>query len=1189
MTFLRRLIIEGFKSFADRTVIDFSDGMTAVIGPNGSGKSNVTDAIRWVLGETSAKNLRGGKMEDVIFKGSDFRPAMQRASVTMILNNENGLFSSSLGEEISVSRAYSQKKGSEFFINGEPCRQRDVHDLFLDSGIGSDSYSLVGQNQVQDLVSEDKQKRRNIFEEAAGIVKIRKQKEETETKLKQVEQSLLRFSDILSEMNKQIEPLQRQAKKALRHREVTENLREIEIDFYTREQSQMQQRVQEWQQKWEHSQSKLLLVTDELATAETHVQKLKEELDEQQNNLFTLQSNIATQTETVEKKISQVRLGEQDLSHTRETHQRIHEQLHAFEEKYSISSEDVLGKKEELEQLGHTIASMQSRIEELIRDISKVESNASMMRIRHEKKKEDTIALYNELSVQQERKDTQEQERQKLWKQIEQLQEKQRELQERQTIFQKQGEDLAEKSNQLSEEISRYETEEKNLHLSLSSAQAKRDELLQNQRQIETKLVKLSSEREQIERMVNNHEGYFEGVKSVLQESSRLSGILGPVASVLDVPEEHERAMEELLQSTAQHVITRTEEDAKHAVRWLETQQKGRATFLPLSLAKPQQFSPAEQECIQQYPSLRYAVDTVHFDEMYRPVMSMLLGRCLVAEDLESAISFVRSHRFHVKIATKNGQLVQSSSITGGRQKGKGQLLSQRRRLQELLQSEEKETVQHEKTIKELNEMNVFISQEQEKTSSFQHILLELRQQAQEHHTRQRLWEQEQKQMEDSSRLWAWEEQEKRTEWETLSQTIDELRDMIQTRTRKHQVSQRELEEFTESVQQENNKLSVLQEQKTEMMLELSRLQEEQKQTERALSHFGNQSDEVKTQLQYLTQEEQRLQQKDLLLETELKHLKEATEKEQQTLLEMQNEVTVNKDVLSSLSTQWKESDVNVQKLRQKREAQEKEVYACEMNREKEQTRLEQARRILQETYGLGEVTNTLPPFTSEEYQAQKQQISSLKQQLQAIGTVNLLAPEEYEELSTRYEEQRIQYEDMKRAETDLRQLLRQVVQEMTQRFVISFETISSTFSTMFRQFFGGGEGILKLEDPKNPLDSSIKIIAKPPGKKTEELSLLSGGERSLVAVVIIFSILKSKPSPFVILDELDAPLDEANIVRFTKHLRTFIDRSQFIVITHRKNTMMVVDNIYGVTQQEEGVSMVLPLVLEDLDKRFAI
>ncbi|GAB6495582.1 chromosome segregation protein SMC [Bacillus luti] len=1191
---IKCLIIEGFKSFADKTVIEFSKGMTAVIGPNGSGKSNVTDAIRWVLGEESAKSLRGGKMEDVIFSGSENRSPMQQASVTIVIDNSNGMFPDSFGVDIRVQRLLRTTKSSkvsEFFINEQPCRLKDIHNLFQDSGIGSDSYSMIGQGEVQKLISTDKEVRRSIFEEAAGIVKLKQQKHRALKKMKETEQVLLRLSDILKALNDQLTPLKKQSEKAIQYKEYEESLRSIEMDFYIREYTQLNEKLTEIQSEHKQSETELNEFIAELDTTSELFSIEKTENEKLQEELFNLQSQVTAQTKQVEESHSNLRLLLQKLSHTQEKKEQFQQQLQSFEEKYSLSSDDVIGKQEELKVLSQSIEALNNEIHSTVQQISKSESNLSMIQIRYDQKKEETISVYNDLSIQQERKETHEQERQKLWMHIESLEKRQKETVKEQLEIRTEGESLSSNYNKTLSALEDAVMDEANISQEREVIASGLQSLVEEHKQVETKRMRVTSEKEQLERIVLNHEGYYEGVKHVLNEGDKsLMGILGSVASIIQMPETYEKAIEELLQGSMQHIITETEDDAKKAVRWLETQQKGRATFLPLKLAKQQSFSPSEQQAIQSEPSLKYAIDAATFDPKFRPIMQMLLGRCLIADNLDSAINFVKSNRFHLKIATTEGQVVQASSITGGRTKSKNHLFSQRRRLKSLQEEAGHLEAKFNELTNTINSKKNLFSIKAKEHEEQQQKLMNLKQQQQTLHTQLAVWEQKEQRSNDSLEVLAMEEQDKRVEWSEISEKIDSLRQVIQSNQFRHSKLQEELDACSAQVQTEGENTQELQEKKTQVLMELSRLQEEEKQTEIALSHFGNQSDEVKIQLEYLVSEQNRLSVEEVTLQRDVKCAEEQNTEEQNTLKLNEENVEKLRGRIQAHNIALSDTEDKLVALRENKDTKEKQVHSLEVSMSKRETQIEQIITALQETYELEiDSLEKRPPLSPEEYKKNKAEMSSLKSKLQSLGTVNPLAPTEYKELLSRYEEEKKQLDDMEKAEKDLKTLLQDVHNEMLKRFTASFEEVSDNFSKMFSDFFGGGKGKLSLVDPKNPLESPIDIIAQPPGKKFTNINLLSGGEKSLVAVVIVFSILTAKPSPFVILDEIDAPLDEANILRFSRYLRKFAHQSQFIIITHRKNTMMVVDNVYGVTQQNPGVSILFPLTLEDLDEKYVV
>lgn len=1184
---IKAVIVDNFKAFANPTTITFSPGTTGVIGPNGSGKSNITDAIKWVMGEQSSKNLRGEKMEDVIFNGTTKRKQGDYAEVTLVLDNINGYFPEIHGKEVKVTRTVIRDKGSQYSINDNPCRLKDLQKLFMDSGIGSRSYSMISQNDRDRILSTNKDDRRSIFEEAAGITMLKQQKRKTEEKLSEVEQNLLRYSDILDVMEKQLNPLKKQSEKAEKYKIIHEELTTLEVQYLVQEYDVQKSILQEISKQLMTEKENLQTYIDDLESLEVKLQNLKQSQETYEQEVFSVQDELVKAKEMLEKENSTLLVIEEKIQHTNEKLTNILHSLKEFEDKFSFSADDYANRQQYLSDLRTNIENMNGESSELVDTISELEIELSALRTSQEITKDDSINTYNELNQRKEKNEQLQKERIRLQDEIKELEDK---------CFQNEN-NLQDLDFQLDQKVKEKET-------ALATIQQNKDMIVQMESKgqelsqtkstldktsvrLQEEKIKVKSETEYLTQLIENNDGFYEGVKFILNESKNgnIKGVHGAIASLVKMDETHESAVEQLLQGSLQFIVTDDEQIAKHAVELLKQNKKGRATFRPLTLAKESSFRSEELKAIESTTGIQKAIDVVEFDSIYQPVIHSLLGRSLIANNLDIAINFSKKYSFPIKIATLDGDIVDASSISGGYNKSKNNsILSKKRSLEKAKSRLEKLVNEIDETKTELEIVNNQLNELTKEKQSLQDACLSLEYSIKDCENESIYIAKEKDRMTESIDSINLEIDEIKANLLTYSDDSETLRDQIQQLERKNNQLQTELNSLLKNIQEKEKSLSESNEKKMTLLVETSRLSEEIRQLENSLEVFNSNNSEAMQKFELLASQK-------IDLETSLNELDSEKEMVQSNIDEYAKKTSELEDVSSSkkqsnsdFKSSIKETEKTISSIRSEKEKFDKLVHESEMKQEKTQGIINGTLNRLSEGYEIEE--EIIGEFKRVKIDRDESQakVKQLKSQLSALGSINHNAIEEYIELKTNFDEQNKQYVDMKEAKKDLTNMLNEVYAEMLDRFNASFKEITVAFSQLFKSFFGGGKGEIYLIDKKNPLESPIEIEAAPPGKKPTSINSLSGGERSLAAVALIFSILQTKPSPFVILDEIDAPLDDANIIRFTDHLKEFAKSTQFIVITHRTQTMKVLEYLYGVSQAEKGVSLVVPCSLEDIE-----
>lgn len=1179
---LKRLDVVGFKSFAERIGVDFVTGVTAVVGPNGSGKSNITDAIRWVLGEQSAKSLRGAKMEDIIFAGSDSRKPLNFAEVTLTLENEDQFLPIDYNE-VSVTRRVYRSGDSEFFINKQSCRLKDIIDLFMDSGLGREAFSIISQGRVEEILNSKAEERRTIFEEAAGVLKYKTRKKKAEGKLTETQENLNRVNDIVHELEGQVEPLKIQASIAKDYLQQKEELEKIEVALTVYEIEELHGKWEQLSKQLEQNKHVEMELSATLQTKEAKVVEMREQIaaiDESINDLQTVLLHASEELEKLEGK-------KEVLKERKKNAKQNKEQLEKSIASLSAKIAELSKEKDEQEE---TANALEKEASELQKILSEKQNQLKLFSENIEEKIESLKSDYIEILNQQA---TYKNELQNIDSQIGQQHQRSKRLDEDNQKYLEDRRVIEEKRAAIMSKLSVVQKElEEQVHI-FRNEQAKLENLRNQYDKQESTLYqayqflqKAKSRKDMLEEMEDDYSGFFQGVKEVLKaRENELSGIEGAIAELIQVPKEYEVALETALGGAAQHVVVTTEESGRNAIQYLKKNSFGRATFLPMSVIKGKSLSSQQLQLIQGHPAfVGVASDLIGSEEKYSNVITNLLGNVVITRDLKGANEMAKILQYRCRFVTLDGDVVNAGgSMTGGAVKKQStSLLSRKGELEDLkekLAEMERQTAIKEEQVKE---SKASIQDQQTLLDDLRKKGEELRIEEQSIKGDLREVEFEEKNMNEKLALYDSNISQYGEEKERLSARKVELTRLLEESEETKLSLDREISLLTEQKNTQISSKETVSEEIGELKVKLAAKNEQARNARENLTKTSFELDEVSQNYDSVKEDLDLLSSEMTDSTSGAEYLEEAASQKLQDKNETTKLIASRREERLALHGQVEDAELEVRELKR----QHKGLIGILTDEEVKLTRLdvdlENRLTRLREEYLLSyEGAKDDYPLTIPADEARKK-VKLIKLSIEELGTVNLGAIEEYERVSERYEFLLEQKNDLQEAKDTLFQVIDEMDEEMKKRFEQTFYGIRSHFESVFQSLFGGGRADLRLTDPEDLLNTGVEIVAQPPGKKLQNLGLLSGGERALTAIALLFSILKVRPVPFCILDEVEAALDDANVHRFSQYLKRYSHETQFIVITHRKGTMEGADVLYGVTMQESGVSKLVSVRLEE-------
>ena len=1181
--------MQGFKSFPDKTELNFGKGITAVVGPNGSGKSNISDAVRWVLGETSTKSLRGSKMEDVIFGGTSKRKALGFAQVMLTLDNSDGTLKDH-GEIVTVTRRYYRSGESEYKIDGESVRRKDIHELFMDTGLGSDGYSMVGQGKIDSIISAKNEDRRELFEEAAGISRFRHKRKDAERRLDQAQENLVRLLDILGELESRVGPLKKQSEKAQKFLEYSEEKKTLEIGVWLNKINRFTVELREQEHKIDAVRASYEVSENDLAAIEKELEEVAEKVTS--INLSIEQSRLGASgyEEEALRKDGEISVLNATLEHNNETIERltaditdadgtgatIDEQIEAKNKTIAENEKLIADKKAELESVANELSKVQNENMEISDKTVELNQTLTALTIKLSDSKVKMSQATSSIDEINSRKDT-------IASQIEATQ---KDI----DYTQSQADESNKNLEFLKERIDEYENSLGGYQMKVDAKKQKAEKIKQDAERLARQMAEKSDRARVLEDLEKNMEGFSGAVKAVLKQSQSkaLPGVHGTLSQLITVDNENSTAIEIALGAAMQNVVVSTESDAKRAINYLKQNNVGRATFLPISAIKPRYMD--EKNLDDNFGFVDVASNLVDCDEQYRDIVENLLGRVMVVEDIDCAIAISKRYKNRYKIVTLDGQVMNPGGSMSGGSKGKGSSVLSRANLIEELKAEA------QKIGNELKEVQAELKKAVEDANSavadLQGADADLRN-AKEEYIR----------AEGDAKL--------------ISDKLQSFINQRDTMCREQENSEGRILLFNRAVENAKQETAEIEKQMADTEAELNNVSTGAKELSSKRDKIREKTEQINLELVTLTKDSEaaRLSVEELELRksTQSDRVKNITDEineikaKNENLMLSINDVKAQADELRQKASE--SNDAVTQKIEDRNElekrsnelrAKEKATLTDKEKLSGDIVRLEERKANMKKEYDeLGDMLFEQYELTKPEAQAlgividdmaeAKKRLHEIKVAIRGLGSINVGAIEEYKEVSERYNFLKEQTDDIEQSKKELAKIIDDLTSSMSEKFMTQFNKINTEFKTCFADFFGGGNGEIILEEPDNCLESAIEIKIQPPGKSVQNINLFSGGEKSLAAMALLFSVLKVQPSPFCIYDEVEAALDDVNVERFAKYMRRMTDKTQFISITHRRGTMEEADVLYGVTMQEKGVSKLLELQSAELAQQMGL
>ncbi len=1180
--YLKSIEVQGFKSFANKILFEFHNGITGIVGPNGSGKSNVADAVRWVLGEQRAKQLRGGNMQDVIFSGTENRKPLSYASVAITLDNSDHQLAIDF-EEVTVARKIYRSGESEYLINGSPCRLKDVNELFYDTGIGKEGYSIIGQGQIDKILSGKPEERRELFDEAAGIVKFKKRKNMSVKKLEEERQNLVRVNDILAELEKQIGPLEKQSEVAREYLKKKESLKTYDINLFLLETERLKKEIAGVAEKLTNATKELAEATTRYENTKTEYEAIELKTDEidaamekaksQLNETTLLKQQLEGQIEVLKEQINTARMNDEHIEQRSKT---IYNEMSEREKNLSAMGKDKFQIQEKLSEQEEQEKAAQQQL-------LKIQTKSAELTGAIDENQNQIMEILNNRTATKVKK-------QRYDSMMEQIQVRRSEMHQKLIAVESEASEHDEliakfevELQEIAQTISGYVTENKTYEEKIAALQqaiAKKNEQL---RIGQTAFHREQSRLESLKNITERYDGYGNSIRKVMEKKEQEKGLLGVVADLIKVDKAYEIAVETALGGSIQNIVTDNEETAKRMITFLKQNKFGRATFLPLTSINGTA-GIRQNEALQEEGVIGLANTLVKVEEIYRGLADHLLGRTVVVKHIDHGVALAKKYKQTLRIVTLEGELINpGGAMTGGAFRNSSNLLSRRREIEEF-----EKTV--EKLKSEMEQMEQEVEHEKEVRADYYSKIEAIKQQLQKAYV-----------IQNTAKMNAEQVKAKKADAKAVSSKIHEegaeLERQIKEIRENHASIQVELEtsekleqELTEQIASYQKELDQERERESKQLLESEKV------------HLAYAAMEQK--YQFLLENEQRIQEEITKFNEELSALRankgdasEEIRKKETQIEDIRLTIANSKELfeeiqkeIASYSSQKEELTKKHKAFLAEREALSKHMSdldkeAFRLNSQKEAFEQASEKQInyMWEEY---ELTYNMALKIKDENLTDltfiKKQIQALKNQIRLLGNVNVNAIEDFKEVSERYAFLKNQHDDLIEAEATLKQIIEELDAAMRKQFRERFAEICVEFDKVFKQLFGGGKGTLELQEEEDILEAGIRIIAQPPGKKLQNMMQLSGGEKALTAISLLFAIQNLKPSPFCLLDEIEAALDDSNVDRYARYLHKLTKNTQFIVITHRRGTMTAADRLYGITMQEKGVSTLVSVDLLD-------
>ena len=1179
--YLKSIEVHGFKSFANKMVFEFHNGITGIVGPNGSGKSNVADAVRWVLGEQSARQLRGSSMQDVIFSGTEMRKPQSYASVALTISNEDHKLNLPY-EEVQVARKVYRSGESEYLLNGTACRLRDVQELFFDTGIGKEGYSIIGQGQIDRILSGKPEERRELFDEAAGIVKFKKRKAAAEKNLDIESQNLLRVQDILAELERQVGPLEVQSKKAREYLNLKEELKRLEIGLFRMDYESLQKEMEEIDKNAENTQRELDAAREEkeqsksrydaventIAEFDTSIEKKKEKVN--QNRL--LMTNFESEVRIAKEKIASVAQGKEYYGERLETLASARTEAEAELAEYRESQKQSL----------NSLAEMEEREKESQDRLTALEKNIVEKEIELNEQNEAILASMNDsarITVEQ----------QKAKSMLEQNSLRKAELNQKILSNKSQVSSATEEMEREEEALKAAKKALDNEYVARKAILAKADEIRadiqryrQEQQKIQSRYHMESSRLASLKNIAERYDGYGQSIRRVMEQKEKNAGLIGVVADIISVESKYETAVETALGGNIQNIVTEDEQVAREMIELLKKNHYGRATFLPLTTVTPKRDSAFSEEILSGPGVLGNVASHVKREKKYDKVVEYLLGRYLLVDTIENALKISRENHYSLRIVTLEGELINpGGSLSGGSFKNNSNLLGRRREMEALAASIEKTEKEMEAQREKIRLAERQVEESVQEANAKNEVLKQLEV---EKNTAAIKYEQAvsvREQKEKEYLAIANDGKEIDNQKGLLEESLTRIGDRLKESHAREEDAKETVQKLTQELENDHEEQSRYQDTLAGIRLEISSFQQKNNFISENIGRMENQLAELASEYERLAQEQAH---SDDAVEEMNKAIAGFGEKHEALAAEIEDllaaieeETAKKEEMMASQKDFFDKRDALMEHINELN----KEGFRLESRRNNLEERLENKVDYMWNEY---EITyHNAKEYDIDRnvsYTRMKANVGETRTKIRDLGEVNVNAIEEYKAVSERYELLKTQHDDLVQSEEALKKIIGDLDSEMRRQFTEKFADIQKQFDKVFRELFGGGKGTLELVEDEDVLEAGITINAQPPGKKLGNMMQLSGGEKALTAIALLFAIQNLKPSPFCLLDEIEAALDDSNVKRYAKYLHKLTKNTQFIVITHRKGTMEAADVLYGITMQEKGVSALVSVKL---------
>ena len=1180
---LKRLELQGFKSFADKTVLDFVDGSTAVVGPNGSGKSNISDAIRWVIGEMSAKSLRGANMQDVIFAGTETRKPVNFAEVSLVLDNSTHLFDIDF-DEVTVTRRLFRSGESVYQINRANCRLKDIHELFMDTGLGRDGYSIIGQGSVSQILSTKAEDRRSLFEEAAGVSKYKYRKEEAERKLRGVEENLVRISDITSELEAQRTPLKRQSEKARKYLGLYEEYKGLDVNLSIITIDKNKSDAEKTETLYKSVEAEL---ADLRATESETEQKITSLYDESKQKDEEIAENNRLLQEAQSQSMSadnEISIAENNIRNNHTMISRIDGEIQSIKEKNTERENNISVFKAQIEEKKKTAEDILKEFDSVKEEQDTISEKRDSLSEEIEALKSDIIEKLNEVSAKKAQMSGVEALRTSFIERREVVETEIKSFKEGVTSTLSEIEDCKAQIEQKSEKLDKMKAAVQRHNANLAELNRQYEEITGVLNTLNVEYNSKASKKKILEGMENDYAGYAKSVKLILkaEELKRLS-VYGTVSGLIDVEKKYVTAIEIALGGALQNIIVESEEDAKQAIAFLRRNNAGRATFLPVTSVKGRELENIN-EVRKCEGFIGIASDLVRYDKKYTGIIKSLLGRVAVVDNVDNAIALSRKFGYKFRTVTLEGDILNAGgSMSGGSVNKQSGFLSRASEIKTL--------------ASQINELSAKIRENNDKKQTAENDIRMINNQMSSYVPLVREYEDEilrlentQKHLEQSVQSDSDTEKNHKTELEQiekqLSESSDEIAVLLQgIRTAENEASQ--MQERAEVLTEELNRTAEQKEEKTQHImdktLEIAALEKDIKVIEQSIQNTEDEINSSRSEIDNRIADKERICIENDGLYKLINDKKHFSEEASKNIESLRNGIAEIEEQKSKLVETLKGIQNSNKDLTDKLLNLQQELTRLENRREKLENDTENILNRLWDSYEITYASASELKLNIENEKEAFSRLSELKSEIKALGSVNVDSIEEYVAVEERFKFLTEQKNDLDKSKKDLEEIIVTMEGHMKELFDLRFREINESFGVVFKELFGGGTGKLSLSDPQDLLESGIEIEVQLPGKGLQNINLYSGGEKSFIAIALLFAILRVKPAPFCILDEIDAALDDVNVSRFATYLKNYIEQTQFIVITHRRGTMEAANILYGVTMQEKGVSKLLSLNIDDV------